>query len=247
MFSYVSPEERVPPEHPLRPIRVMVDRALAELWPRQLMEQLDYNLLFRWVVGLNADDPVWDATVFTKNRDRLLAGDVAQAFFEAVLSSGRHSEVAKLLLDAGANVDINDRNDISPIAVAAISGRTDLVALFIQYGADVNLRSAGLRPLHFAARDGRAAVARILLANGADPNAETPDGETAAQLAERRDHLEFVRPSKRRLYDRRNYARWDAPGAPIKGAFSPERQYQIRQTTLVARKPKDEQRDYRRS
>jgi transposase len=117
MFSYISPEKRVPKGHPLRPIREMVDRALEELSPRfetlyartgrpsiaperllralllqvlytvrserQLMEQLDYNLLFRWFVGLNADDPVWDPTVFTKNRDRLLAGDVAQAFFEA--------------------------------------------------------------------------------------------------------------------------------------------------------------------
>jgi transposase len=130
MFSYLSPEKRVPRDHPLRPMREMVDRALVELSPRfeglyaktgrpsiaperllralllqvlytvrserQLMEQLDYNLLFRWFVGLNADDPVWDATVFTKNRDRLLAGDVAQAFFEAVLSQAK----AKRLLSA---------------------------------------------------------------------------------------------------------------------------------------------------
>jgi transposase len=123
MFSYLSPEKRVPKDHPLRRIREMVDGALAEVSPRfevlyaktgrpsiaperllralllqvlytvrserQLMEQLDYNLLFRWFVGLNADDPVWDATVFTKNRDRLLAGDVAQAFFEAVLSQAK--------------------------------------------------------------------------------------------------------------------------------------------------------------
>jgi transposase len=130
MFSYVSPEKRVPKDHPLRAMREMVDRALGELSgrfeglyaktgrpsiapekllralllqvlytvrsERQLMEQLDYNLLFRWFVGLNADDPVWDATVFTKNRDRLLAGDVAQAFFEAVLSQAK----AKRLLSA---------------------------------------------------------------------------------------------------------------------------------------------------
>jgi hypothetical protein len=49
------------------------------------MEQLDYNFLFRWFVSLNIDDPVWDVTVLTKNRDRLLAGDVAEAFFSAVL------------------------------------------------------------------------------------------------------------------------------------------------------------------
>ena len=52
---------------------------------RQLMEQLDYNLLFRWFVGLGLDDPVWSATSFTKNRDRLLDGNIAAAFFEAIL------------------------------------------------------------------------------------------------------------------------------------------------------------------
>ena len=113
MFSYLSPEERVPPAHPLRRIRIMVDAVLKELSPqfdrlyspigrpsiapeqllralllqvlytvrseRLLMEQLDYNLLFRWFVGLNMDDPVWDASTFSKNRERLLAGDVAHA------------------------------------------------------------------------------------------------------------------------------------------------------------------------
>ena len=53
---------------------------------RQLMEQLDYNLLFRWFVGLSTDDPVWDATVFCKNRDRLLDGDIAAKFFASVLT-----------------------------------------------------------------------------------------------------------------------------------------------------------------
>ena len=53
------------------------------------MEQLDYNLLFRWFVGLNLDDPVWDVTVFTKNRERLLEGDIAQAFFDQVLTQAR--------------------------------------------------------------------------------------------------------------------------------------------------------------
>src|SRR5687767_5181262 len=110
MFSYVTPEQRVPMDHPLRPILRMVDEALATLSPqfdrlyadtgrpsippekllralllqllysvrseRMLMEQLEYNLLFRWFVGLSMDDEVWDATTFTKNRDRLLRGDV---------------------------------------------------------------------------------------------------------------------------------------------------------------------------
>ena len=62
---------------------------------RQLMEQLDYNLLFRWFVGLSADDPVWDATVFCKNRDRLLDGDIAAKFFASVLNL---PQVRKLLV-----------------------------------------------------------------------------------------------------------------------------------------------------
>ena len=78
---------------------------------RQLMEQLEYNLLFRWFVGLNMDDPVWDATVFTKNRERLLAGDIAQGFFDQVLAqayardlmSVEHFSVDGTLLKAWAS------------------------------------------------------------------------------------------------------------------------------------------------
>jgi transposase len=118
VFSYLSPEERVRPDHPLRAIREMVDVVLSQLSrsfdgmyakvgrpsiapekllraqllqmlysirsERLLMEEMDYNLLFRWFVGLNADDPVWDATVFTKNRDRLLQADVAKEFLATV-------------------------------------------------------------------------------------------------------------------------------------------------------------------
>src|SRR5438034_5455406 len=136
MWSYLPLEQRVPPDHPLRPIRGMVDGILAELSPefgqlyarvgrpsiapekllralllqvrystrseRLLMEQLDYNLLFRWFVGLNMDDQVWDATVFTKNRERLLAGDIAQAFFTRVLAQARQRS---LLSDEHFTVD----------------------------------------------------------------------------------------------------------------------------------------------
>src|SRR5262245_41804135 len=128
MFSYVSLEERVPQDHPLRAIRRITDRALAQISPRfdalyvhfgrpsvapekllralllqalytirserQLMEQLDYNLLFRWFVGLGMDEAVWSPTTFTKNRDRLLDGDIAAAFFDAILI---HAESARLL------------------------------------------------------------------------------------------------------------------------------------------------------
>jgi transposase len=145
MFSYVSVEERIPADHPLRPMRGMVDGALKKLSrrfsglyaatgrpsipperllralllqvlysirsERMLMEQLEYNLLFRWFVGLGIDDPVWVPTVFTKNRDRLLEGDVAEAFFEAVLAQGRgqgllsseHFSVDGTLIEAWAS------------------------------------------------------------------------------------------------------------------------------------------------
>jgi transposase len=136
MFSYVTPEQRVPADHPLRPILRMVDDALATLCrrfdrlyadtgrpsiapekllralllqllysirsERMLMEQLEYNLLFRWFVGLSMDDPVWDPTVFSKNRDRLLRGDVAAAFFDAVL---RQADAQQLLSDEHFTVD----------------------------------------------------------------------------------------------------------------------------------------------
>src|SRR5436853_7905736 len=127
MYSYISPEQRVPADHPLRPIRKMTDESFKQLSPqfdklysrvgrpsiaperllralllqvlysvrseRMLMEQLDYSLLFRWFVGLNMDDPIWDVTVFTKNRQRLLAGDIADAFFAAVLQQARQQNL----------------------------------------------------------------------------------------------------------------------------------------------------------
>jgi transposase len=135
-FSYLSPEERVPAQHPLRPIREMIDAALARLSPvfaqiysstgrpsvapekllralllqvlysvrseRMLMEQLQYNLLFRWFVGLDMDEEVWVATVYSKNRDRLLEGDIAQALFTEVLGQAREAD---LLSDEHFSVD----------------------------------------------------------------------------------------------------------------------------------------------
>src|SRR5277367_1251887 len=144
MFSYISAELRVPKDHPLRAIRVLVDAALKESsWrfdaayassgrpsippekllralrtvynicnssERPLMKQLDYNFLFRWFVGLNINDPVWDVTVFTKNRERLLVGEIAQGFFNAVvdqagaqdLLSNEHFMVDGTLIEAWA-------------------------------------------------------------------------------------------------------------------------------------------------
>lgn len=86
---------------------------------RQLMEQLDYNLLFRWFVGLSIDAPIWDVSVFTKNRDRLLEGNVATKFFAAVLDqaevrallSSDHFSVDGTLIEAWASMKSFRRRD----------------------------------------------------------------------------------------------------------------------------------------
>jgi transposase len=90
----------IAPEKLLRALLVQVLYTVRS--ERLLMEQLDYNLLFRWFVGLSMDDPIWDATVFSKNRDRLLEGDIARAFFEQVL---RHAREQRLLSDEHFTVD----------------------------------------------------------------------------------------------------------------------------------------------
>lgn len=146
MFSYVSLESRIPKDHPLRPMRELVDKALDNLAPlfsrmyshtgrpsippeqllrasllqvfytirseRMLVEQLDYNLLFRWFVGLSMDTLVWDHSVFSKNRDRLMEHDVATAFFlsvkgqaeQAGLMSNDHFTVDGTLIEAWASM-----------------------------------------------------------------------------------------------------------------------------------------------
>jgi len=145
MFSYVSPEQRVRKDHPLRAMRTMVDEVLRSLSPefsrmyasegrpsiapekllralvvqmlysirseRLLMEEIEYSILFRWFVGLNLDEEVWDATVFTKNRDRLLEADVAKQFLAQVVELARqkgfvsdeHFTVDGTLLEAWAS------------------------------------------------------------------------------------------------------------------------------------------------
>ncbi len=89
---YASPgRPSIAPEKLLRTLLLQILYTVRS--ERQLIEQLDYNLLFRWFVGLSMDDPVWDVTVFTKNRERLLAGEVAQAFFNAVLDQARSHDL----------------------------------------------------------------------------------------------------------------------------------------------------------
>lgn len=136
LFSYVSPETRVPKDHPLRKIRELVrdvlldlNRTLSGLYSkegrpsippeqllsalllqafygirseRQLMEQLNYNLLYRWFVGLAPDDPVWDPTTFTKNRIRLENGEVFAKFMAKLLN---HPDVKPLLSSEHFSVD----------------------------------------------------------------------------------------------------------------------------------------------
>lgn len=143
MFSYVSLEQRVPADHPLRAVRKITDDVLRSLGAefnalyagsgrpsvapeyvlralllqvffsvrseRQLVEQIDYNLLFRWFVGLGMDDAMWNHAVFSKNRDRLLTSEVAQRFFAEVnerakkYMSDEHFTVDGTLIQAWAS------------------------------------------------------------------------------------------------------------------------------------------------
>jgi transposase len=99
----------VPPEQLLRALLLQILYSIRS--ERLLMEELDYSVLYRWFVGLSMDDPVWDATTFTKNRDRLLEGDIADAFFAEVLAaikaeglvSDEHFTVDGTLLEAWAS------------------------------------------------------------------------------------------------------------------------------------------------
>src|SRR4029453_19350547 len=154
MFSYVSAEQRVPQDHPLRAIRALVDEILGDMSrefdrlyasvgrpsipperllraqllqifysirsERLLMEQLDYKILFRWFVGLSMDEPIWDPTVFTKNRDRLLNQDLARSFLRRVVAraerymSDEHFTVDGTLIEAWASQKSFQRNDGKP-------------------------------------------------------------------------------------------------------------------------------------
>lgn len=153
MYSYLSPEQRVRANHPLRAIRAMADKALQNMSERfdamyaktgrpsippekllraqliqmlysirserLLMEEIDYSMLFRWFVGMNLDEPVWDVTVFTKNRNRLLEGDVAREFLREVvaqaqvegLTSDEHFTVDGTLVEAWASLKSFQRKE----------------------------------------------------------------------------------------------------------------------------------------
>ena len=116
MYAKVG-RRSIPPEKLLRALLLQVLYTVRS--ERMLMEQLDYNLLFRWFVGLNIDDPVWDATVFTKNRERLLRAEVAQTLFAEVLAQARsrgllsteHFTVDGTLIEAWASHKSFKRKD----------------------------------------------------------------------------------------------------------------------------------------
>ena len=145
-FSYGTLEDRIPANHPLRPIRLLVEEVLKRLSrhfsrlysaegrpsiapekllralllmvlytirsERRLMEDLEYNFLYRWFVGLGMDEPVWDATTFSKNRERFIDGEVARYFFDEVVSlaqvhkllSAEHFSVDGTLIEAWASL-----------------------------------------------------------------------------------------------------------------------------------------------
>lgn len=146
MFYYLSPESMIPEDHPIRPIRRMVDIALADLSPefdkmysrigrpsippekllkglllqtlfsirsvRQLMDQVKYNILFKWFLGLAIDDKVWDHSTFSQNQDRLIDTDIARKFMERIqaqaekagLLSKEHFSVDGTLIEAWASL-----------------------------------------------------------------------------------------------------------------------------------------------
>jgi transposase len=153
MFSTISPEKRVPQDHPLRAIRALADEALRTLSPtfrqmysktgrpsvpperllkslvlialysvrseRQFCEQLDYNLLFRWFLDMDMDEPSFDPTTFGKNRERMMEHEVAAKFFDAVVSQARaaglmsseHFSVDGTLIEAWASMKSFRRKD----------------------------------------------------------------------------------------------------------------------------------------
>lgn len=161
-FSFKSIEDRIPQDHPIRPLKKLVDQALESLSKdfdrlysktgrpsippeqllralllqiffsirseRQLVEQLEYNMMFKWFVGLNLDDDIWNHSTFTKNRDRLLEGEIAQRFFEEVLKlakeqglvSPEHFTVDGTIIEAWAShksfqlKDSGNNDDDSP-------------------------------------------------------------------------------------------------------------------------------------
>jgi transposase len=217
MFSYVSAEQRVPADHPLRAIRALVDDVLRDMSrefdglyatvgrpsipperllraqllqvfysirsERLLMEQLDYNLLFRWFVGMDMDEPIWAPTVFSKNRDRLLTQEIARSFFRRVvdraagLMSDEHFTVDGTLIEAWASQKSFQRKDGGPDGDGrhfrgderkndTHASKTDPDARLYRKSKGAESRLAYLGHLLIENRHGLIADARATLADG---------------------------------------------------------------------------------
>lgn len=256
MFSYLSPEERVPQDHPLRPIRRLVDRVLKELSPdfdrlyakvgrpsvppekllralllqvlytirseRLLMEQLDYNLLFRWFVGLNMDDRVWDPTTFSKNRERLLRGEIAQRFFAQALAEARpllsdeHFTVDSTLIEAWASLKSFRRKDDPPAppddpgnptvnfrgearSNTTHASTTDPQARLYRKGPGREATLCYMGHVLMENRHGLVVEAQVTQATG------TAEREAALQLVDRRPRAHRVTVGADKAYDTRDF------------------------------------------
>src|SRR5229473_2107171 len=262
MFIYISPEQRVPADHPLRPIRQMTDEIFKQLSPRfdvlyarlgrpsiapekllralllqvlysvrserLLMEQLQYNLLFRWFVGLNMDDAVWVPTVFSKNRDRLLAGEIAAEFFDAVLQLARtkellsdeHFTVDGTLVEGWASLKSfqpkdqagrDDEPDDPGNPTVNFHGQkrsnqthqstTDQDVRLYKKSAGSEARLYYLGHVLMENRNGLAVAAKLSLASG------TAERETALELIKQRPPKSRMTLSGDKAYDTRNFVR----------------------------------------
>jgi transposase len=261
MFSYLSPDQRVPADHPLRPIRDMVDLALkglsrsfSRLYPdwgrpsiapekllralllqvlywirseRMLMEQLEYNLLFRWFVGLNMDEAVWVATVFSKNRDRLLRGEIAEKFFAQVLDLARaggllsdeHFSVDGTLIEAWASQKSFQRKDENPPAPPDDPGNpmvnfhgekrsndthqstTDPQARLARKSSGHESKLAYCANVLIENRNGLVVDTELLMASG------TAERAAAVEMAERLEGAKRVTVGADKGYDTRQWVR----------------------------------------
>jgi transposase len=261
MFSYLSPEARVPQDHPLRPIKKMVNQALSELWhdfeamyvkegrpsiapekqlralllqvlysirsERLLMAQLDYNLLFRWFVGLSMDDPVWDHSVFSKNRDRLIAAAVATAFFARIkaqaeaagLLSDEHFTVDGTLIEAwaslksfrpkdqplppatgGRNPEVDFRGERRSNATHAST--TDPEARLFTKGPGQTAKLCYMGHVLMENRHGLVVSSSLTLATG------TAEREAAMAMSDGLPHLPGITLGADKFYDQREFVRF---------------------------------------
>jgi transposase len=261
MFSYLSPEHRVPQDHPLRAIRVMVDEALKGLsrsfdrmyvdWgrpsiapekllralllqilfsirsERMLMEQLEYNLLFRWFVGLNMDERVWVPTVFSKNRDRLLEAEIADKFFAQVLArasagdllSDEHFSVDGTLIEAWASQKSFQRKDQNQPPAPKDPGnptvdfhgekrsndthesKTDSEARLARKGSGHESKLAFCGNVLIENRNGLVVDTELVMCSG------TAERDAATHMAERIDGEKRVTMGADKGYDTRGFVR----------------------------------------